>query len=67
MKYTQNPHDWADITKEWLGPRLDQLRVLANNGKPPKVLEKEIIGQDLIKAIKELGEKPVCGIGRIKK
>jgi hypothetical protein len=66
MKYTERPHDWAEITEEWLGERLKVIRVMSHNAKAPKVLEKIEIGKDLIEKIKGLGEKPVCGIGKLK-
>ena len=64
MFYTEHPHDWAEITEDWLGDRLQEIRVLAHSGKPPKLLEKIAIGSSLIEKIKALGEKPVCGLGR---
>lgn len=67
MFYGEHPHDWAELTYEWLGKRLNEIRVIANNARPPKILEKIAIGEDLIQKIKALGEKPICGIGKIKK
>ena len=67
MKYTERPHDWAELTEGWLGDRLQEIRMLSQNGKPPKILDKINIGNELIEKIKGMGEKPVCGLGRIKK
>jgi len=65
--YTERPHDWNDITLEWLGEkRLGEVRLLFNTGVGPKDAEKEKIGLDLIDKIKAMGEQPVCGIGKRK-
>ena len=68
MFYTERPHDWAEITEIWLGKeRLDAIRFASRNGEPVKDPEKEIIGLKLIEQIKEMGLKPVCGIGKKRK
>lgn len=67
MKYTINPFAWVEIVTDWLGEdKLQEIRVLSHSGKPPKLLEKIAIGEKLIEKIKDMGERPVCGLGRIK-
>jgi len=67
MKYTVDPFGWVEIVTDWMGEdKLQELRVFSHSGKPPKIKEKIEIGNDLIEKIKAMGEKPVCGIGKIK-
>jgi len=65
MKFTADPFGWVEIVTDWMGEdKLQALRFLSHSGKPPKLLEKIAIGEALIEKIKELGEKPVCGLGK---
>lgn len=65
MYFTERPHEWTDWTRRQLGA--DTVQALqeraACNDKLTDV-DRIAIGEDLIERIRELGEKPVCGLGR---
>jgi len=65
MHFTVRPHDWADWTRKHLGAdTIAALQELAACNDTLTDADRIAIGEDLIRRIRELGEEPVCGIGR---
>jgi hypothetical protein len=65
MYFTERPHEWADWTRRYLGADTVQaLQELAACNDTLTDADRIAIGEDLIRRIQELGEKPVCGLGR---
>lgn len=65
MYYTQRPFDWVDWCNKRLGSdTVEALRERANCTDKLIDADRIAIGEDLMRRIRELGEKPVCGLGR---
>lgn len=65
MWFTDRPFDWVDWCNKKLGSDTVQaLRERANSKDKLTDADRIAIGEDLIRRIRELGEEPVCGIGR---
>lgn len=65
MYFTERPHEWTDWTRRKLGS--DTVKALQERAACNDTLtdtDRIAIGEDLIQRIRELGETPVCGIGR---
>lgn len=65
LHYTPRPFDWVDWCNKRLGS--DTVQALRERAAcTDKLIDAEriAIGEDLMRRIRELGEEPVCGIGR---
>lgn len=65
MRFTERPHEWADWTRRYLGSdTVAALQELAACNDTLTDADRIAIGEDLMRRIRELGETPVCGLGR---
>ena len=65
MHFTVEPFAWVDWVRSELGPdHVEMLQIRAASREKLTDAARAEIGERLIAGVRDMGEKPVCGLGR---